>query len=90
MYEANVEGHLVVCEWVVGVDGMFHAFLSLRRQVLCGSENQNYRRFFWLSWTSPAAEPKNGVFFDMAHPPPSFFFPPAAWHLPKVTDPSKC
>ena len=27
MYEAMWRGHLVVCEWVVGVDGMFHAFL---------------------------------------------------------------
>ena len=77
-----MEGHLVVCEWVVGVDGMFHAFLPPPTSSVRFGKSK-LSPIFWLSWTSPAAEPKNGVFFDMAHPRP-LFFSPAAWHLPKV------
>ena len=49
----------------------------------CGWAKQNYRRFFWLSCTSPAALPKTGFFFRHGAPFLPLFFSPS-WHLPKV------
>ena len=85
MYEAIVEGHLVVCEWVVGVDGMFHAFLLPPTSSVRFGKSKLSPIFFGSLGPLQQLSQKNGVFFLIwAHPRPLFFFPPAAWHLPKV------
>ena len=81
VYEAMWRGISLSANGLLELMGCSMPF-SLRRQVLCGSENQNYRRFFWFSWTSPAAEPKNGVFL-IWRTPALFFFPPPPGTCPR-------
>ena len=84
-----MEGHLVVCEWVVGVDEMFHAFLPPPTSSLRFGKSKLSPIFLALLDLSPAAEPKNGVFLIWRTPAIFFFFTrrlaPA-----QSTDPSKC
>ena len=50
--------------------------LLFRLQRCCYKGAAHTSPIFGPSWTSPAVEHPNGVFFDMARVPPFFFSPP--------------
>jgi hypothetical protein len=77
-----VEGHLVAREWVVGVDGMFHALSPLRREVLAVRQNKTIAEFLGSLAPLQQLRQRRGLFGQLRAPPPPFFFP--SWHLPKV------
>ena len=90
MYEAMWRGHLVVCEWVVGVDWDVPCLSPSADKFCAVRKIKTIADFFGSLGPLQQLSQKNGVFFDMAHPPPSFFFPPRRLAPAQGTDPSKC
>ena len=84
-----MEGHLVVCEWVVGVDGMFHAFLPPPTSSVLFGKSKLSPIFFGS--LGPLQElSQKMVFFLIWRTPALFFFSPRRLAPAQGTDPSKC